>query len=157
MSIQHNVYVVRWLLTIGCGDYFSSIYFLLCYHVIRKEEEEGESVLGEIAVFTKIMKTRLWRQVFASAERGTISYHKLDSHCCCWRGQTKEEAHCGRQSFSLKTDREEWYYFSRIWLWLGLHSNRGHQAYQTYAKPPWTYAALRATNDNSYLFSCGGK
>ena len=61
------------------------------HNVYLAEEGEGESVLGEIAVFTKMMKTRLRRQLFASAERGTISYHKLDSHCCCWRDKQKKK------------------------------------------------------------------
>ena len=43
--------------------YMSFFDSFLCQHVIRKEERE--SVLGEIAVFTKIMKTRLGRQLFA--------------------------------------------------------------------------------------------
>ena len=50
--------------------------------------------------FTKIMKTRSRRQLFVVA-RGTIFYHKLDSHCCCRLGQTKEETQCAQQGFSL--------------------------------------------------------
>ena len=46
------------------------------------------------------MKTRSRRQLFVVA-RGTIFYHKLDSHCCCRLGQTKEETQCAQQGFSL--------------------------------------------------------
>ena len=80
----------------------------ICQPPIRKEEEEGESVLGNIDFFMKIMKTRLRRQLFASGA-GTIFYHKLDSHCCCWRRQTKEETQRGRQGFSLKTDSGDYF------------------------------------------------